>query len=368
MRVLFVRHGQFPGYAAPEAKEWARHARRAGVDVEFAVVGCLTPGHPADGFDFPVHVIDPSSALRAYRALRPLVRRADIVHYILGKGLEFLPLLSRHPRYVFSHISVSVTGRPVRDRIVNLGKRLQPFFADHVTFTDQSLRDALEPVRRVAVSLLPVGYPDDLFFPCPPRRSESVKRLLYHGAVRTMRRLEVLVEVLGRLPANYHLTILGGDSPRDEAYGQQLVALAGRLGCDSRFEITKMPQGDVRSVIDRAYLCLSYVPVLECYQEQFVIKTLESLACHRPVLATATRYSARFRDAIGPERVALTDGTVDNMVAKILEADPFVTRFYAPANLSTLVNDLKPYTFRHIVQTALLPVYRQMLGSRTAAA
>ena len=32
------------------------------------------------------------------------------MHYFLGKGLELMPLLSRHPKYVFHHISGSVTG------------------------------------------------------------------------------------------------------------------------------------------------------------------------------------------------------------------------------------------------------------------
>jgi glycosyltransferase involved in cell wall biosynthesis len=363
MRVLFVRHGLFPGYLAPETKEWAKHLWRRGVHAEVAVLGERTPESEADPLEFPVHCIDPSNTLLAYRALRPLVDRADIVHYVLGKRLEFMPLLSRRPKFVFNHISVSVTGRALEDWAINMGKRLQPFLADHVVFTDEALAAALKPIRRIPTSLLPVGYPDDLFFPCPPPVPDGGKRLLYHGAVRPLRRLDELVKVLARLPVEFTLTIVGGGSAADESYRRSLGGLAASLGCADRLHLLKKPQAEIRPLIERAYLCLGYVPMLECYQDQFVIKTIEALACHRPVLATATRFTSSFREAMGHDRLLLTDGTVDDMVAKILGADEFVRRFHAPDNLATLAEHLAPYSFRHIVGTSLVPLYERMLGN-----
>jgi len=362
MRVLFVRHGLFPGYLAPETKEWAKHLRRRGVHAEVVVLGERTPESAADPLEFPIHCIDPSNTLRAYRALRPHLERADIVHYVLGKRLELMPLLSRRPKYVFNHISVSVTGRALRDWVINLGKRLQPLLADHIVFTDACLAAALKPIRKIPISLLPVGYPDDLFFPCPPPATDGERRVLYHGAVRPLRRLDELVKVLARLPAEFTLTIVGGGSPADESYRQSLGSLAASLGCAGRLHLLKKPQAEIRPLIERAWLCVGYVPMLECYQEQFVIKTIEALACHRPVLATATRFTTRFREAIGHDRLLLTDGTVDDMVAKIRGADEFVRRFYAPDNLATLTEALAPYAFRHIVETCLVPVYQNVLG------
>jgi glycosyltransferase involved in cell wall biosynthesis len=274
-----------------------------------------------------------------------------------------MPLLSRRPRFVFNHISVSVTGRALEDWAINLGKRLQPFLADHVVFTDEALAAALRPIRRVPISLLPVGYPDDLFFPCPPPAPGGGKSLLYHGAVRPSRQLDGLVKVLALLPAEFTLTIVGGGSPADESYRQDLGGLAVSLGCANRLHLVKKPQAEVRPLIERAYLCLGYVPMLECYQDQFVIKTIEALACHRPVLATATRFTTRFREAIGRDRVLLTDGSVSDMVAKILGADEFVRRFHAPDNLATITANLASYSFRHIVDTSLMPVYEQVLGN-----
>jgi glycosyltransferase involved in cell wall biosynthesis len=365
MRVLIVRHGPFPGYLAPETKEWAKNLWRRGVHVEVAVVGGRTPEGRADALEFPVHYLETSGPLGVYGAIRRHLQGADVVHYVLGKRLELIPLLSRRPKYLFNHISVSVTGNRVRDGVINFGKRLQPMLADHVAFTDQALADALGPLVAKPVSLLPVGYPDDLFYPCPRPRPDGPRHLFYHGAVRSLRRLDVLVQALARLPRAYSMTIAGGGPAEDEAYRQHLGDLAVSLGCGERLRLTKLPQSEIRKEIECAYLCLGYVPMLECYQDQFVIKTIEALACHRPVLATATRYTTRFAESLGPDSILLTNGTVDDLVAKILAADPFIQRFYERDNLTSLCGALAPYSFRRIVETVLIPLYQSMLGETT---
>src|SRR5207248_1818402 len=134
------------------------------------------------------------------------------------------------------------------------------------------------PVLATPVEVMPVGYSQDLFFPCPERPQTSEKLLIYHGAVRPQRRLDRLIEVLARLPANYKLTIIGGGTAGDEEYRAYLGTLGERLNCSDRLELTNMAQPAIRAAIDQAYLGLSYVPMLECFQDQFVLKTLEYLA------------------------------------------------------------------------------------------
>jgi glycosyltransferase involved in cell wall biosynthesis len=363
MKVLIVQHGLFPGFVAPVAKECAKNLCLLGVDVRVAAIGKLSTMSAAEPLNFPIYSIDHGGIPATYYHLRDYIRQVDVVHYFLGKGLELMPLLSRSPKYVFHHISGSVTGDRPRDGLINFGKRLQPIFADHVIFTDQALATSLDPFGGKPVSLLPVGYADDLFYPCPPPPPAAHKQLLYHGAVRHQRRLDQLVRVLSLLPDEYTLTILGGGSAGDEEYKQSLAALAKTLHCADRLSLVNMAQADIRAVIDKTYLCLSYVPILECYQEQFVLKTLEYLACHRPVLATATRYTTRFREAIGGDRILLTDDTIEDMADKIANSAAFVTQFHSPDNLRSLSADLAPYSSRLMVETKLLPIYQSLLNS-----
>jgi glycosyltransferase involved in cell wall biosynthesis len=367
MRVLIVQHGIFPGFVAPVAKECAKNLSQLGIAVEVAAIGKRSQQVAAEPLGFPIHSIDSSSTFHIYSELRRLINDGDVVHYFLGKGLELLPLLNRRAKYVFHHISVSVSGNKSRDNLINFGKRLQPFFADLALFTDAELAETLRPVRSIPIELMPVGYADDLFFPCPPDDQpvldqSSEKDLVYHGAVRHQRRLNQLVEVLARLPREFTLTIIGGGSPSDEEYRGHLAALGKRLNCDDRLNLTNMPQAQIRSVIAKAYMGLSYVPMLECFQDQFVLKTLEYLACHRPVLATATRYTKHFSQSIGDGRILLADDDVDDMVNKIVGAADYVKAFYSPQNLDSLSDVLAPYTTRHLVQTRLLPIYEKLVN------
>lgn len=110
------------------------------------------------------------------------------------------------------------------------------------------------------------------------------------------------------------------------------------------------------------------VPMWECFQDQFVLKTLEYLVCHRPVITTATRYSKRFSQEIGEGCILLTDGTIDDMVRKIVSADKYIETFYMPQNLCSLTAHLSAYSIENIVKNRLLPLYRCVLdGNRSGS-
>lgn len=362
MRVLLVQHGIFPGYVGPVAKEWAKNLWALGVDVAVVTLGTKSPPVPTEPLNFPVYAIESTNIFQIYRELKGHLKDRDVVHYFPGKGLELMPLLNLRAKYIFNHISVSVTGKFARDRLIDAGKRVQPLFADHILYTDQPLSDALRPVRGTPTSLMPVGFPSDLFYPCPPPGPLEKKILIYHGAVRPQRRLDLLIQVLSRLPEEYSLTIIGGGLPGDESYREYLAECAQQLQCTDRVNLTNMPQSLIRAEIEKAYLCLSYVPMLDCYQEQFVIKTLEYLACQRPVLATATRYTARFSESIGGRSILLTDGTDADMIEKILNADEYVRNFYSRENLDALPSAVAPYSSRYLVENRLLPIYKGLLA------
>jgi glycosyltransferase involved in cell wall biosynthesis len=229
--------------------------------------------------------------------------------------------------------------------------------------SDQALADRLAPVVPVPVEILPVGYPADLFYPCAPFQEASERLLLYHGACRPQRRLERLIEVIARLPRRYRLRIIGGGSVADEAYRGELAKLADRIGCGDRVDLTNMPQSRIREVVEGSYLCLSYVPVINCFQDQFVLKTFEYLACHRPVLTTATRYNVGLQRRIGRERLLLALDTVEDLTTSILNADGFIRAFHEPANLGMLSAVIAPYSSATVVEQCLVPMYERLLAS-----
>jgi len=71
--------------------------------------------------------------------------------------IAYFPL-SANTRFIFNRLSVSVTGKPFRDKMINLMKRFQPIFADCAAFNDKVLVAALRPIGRTRVYLLPLGY------------------------------------------------------------------------------------------------------------------------------------------------------------------------------------------------------------------
>jgi len=361
MKVLIIQHGIFPGFGFPLVEEYAKHLYRSGVDVSVAVIGKYSPHPGAEPFRYPVYSYEDSNIIQIYMKLRKILKAFDIVHYFPGKGMEFMPLLSPNTKFIFNRLSVSVTGKPFRDKILNLMKRFQPIFADCAAFNDEALAEALRPIGGTRVQLLPLGYANDLFYPCAPYQERKDRILIYHGAVRPQRDLDKLIEVLKKLPMEYKLKIIGGGTTADEKYRDYLGRKAKPLGCAERLTMTKMPQDRIRAEIEKAYLCLSYVPMWECYQDQFVTKTLEYLACHRPVITTATRYSKRFSQEIGEGRIFLTDGTIDDMVRKIVNAEEYIKAFYLQGNLQSLTAHLSKYSTESIVKKRLLPLYESIL-------
>lgn len=361
MKVLILQHGIFPGSVAPIGKEYAKNLHLLGVDVAVAVIGEISQKIDSEPLDFPVFAIDKSSIVDSYRKLKKIAVNYDIVHYFPSKGYEFLPLFIPNAEFIFNRLSVSVSGNVLKDKLINFLKRVQPLFAKSAIFTDTQLAFKLRPFPEKPVFIMPVGYPSDLFYACPPNECSNEKVLIYHGAVRPQRELDKLVHVLGRLPPEYKLSIIGGGLVSDDAYRDHLGTLAKQIGCYDRINLTNMPQSYIRSEIEKAYMGLSYVPMWDCYQDQFVLKTIEYLACNRPVLTTATRYSKKFSEDIGNDMILLSDGSVEDMVDKIVGSEEYVNNFYRKENILSLNTILRSYSTEYLVKTRLLDIYSAVL-------
>jgi hypothetical protein len=101
--------------------------------------------------------------------------------------------------------------------------------------------------------------------------------------------------------------------------------------------------------------------MLECYQDQFVSKTIEYLACHKPVIATQTRFTKKLNKELGGNSILLTDGTVEDMKKKILECHSYIKLFYTKKNINIIKKYLSTISYKENVRSKLLPVYREIL-------
>ena len=115
-----------------------------------------------------------------------------------------------------------------------------------------------------------------------------------------------MIKVLSLLENKYHLLIIGKVSSR---YFKKLKNLIEILKCEDRVKFKEMSQEKIIEHIKKAFLCFSYVPSIESYQDQFVLKNIEYLACERPVFSTFTRYNKGFQNigaSLSPKSVIET--------------------------------------------------------------
>jgi len=358
IRVLIIMHGLFPGYVAPIPKEIAKNLFKLGIDIEVAAIG---EGMSPSGEDFKFRIIPimERTLIEQYRKLNCVIREYDIVHYFPGKGFEFLPLFNRKVRFIYNFISVSVSGRPFLDSLINALKKVQPIFADLALYTDPELKANLEPCY-IKTGVFPVGFASDLFYPCEPYKEQDKRILIYHGSCHPSRRLEQMIKVMPLLEKRYELIIIGKASGD---YISSLKKLSKELGCAERVSFAEMPQNEIRSVIERAYLCFSYVPVIESYNDQFVLKTIEYLACGRPVLSTNTRYTLKFQKEAGERNILVCGDDIGEMAEAINSSDTFVNSFYDNFELHNLYNFLYKYSNESLVKEKLLPYYESILNN-----
>lgn len=356
IRVLIVMHGLFPGYVAPIPKEIAKNLFKLGIHIEVAAIG---EGMSPSGEDFKFRIISirEKTLIGQYRKLNSLISEFDIVHYFPGKGFEFLPLFNQKVRFIYNFISVSVSGRPFFDSLVNALKKVQPIFADIALYTDSELKSNLEPCF-TKTGVLPVGFASDLFYPCAPYKEQDKRLLIYHGSCHPSRRLEQMIKVMPLLEERYELLIIGKESGD---YINSLKELAKELGCAKRVSFAEMPQNEIRSVIERAYLCFSYVPVIESYNDQFVLKTIEYLACGRPVLSTNTRYTLKFQKEAGERNILVCGDDIGEMAEAINSSNTFVNSFYNNSELQKLFKFLYKYSNESLIKEKLLPYYESIL-------
>ena len=141
---------------------------------------------------------------------------------------------------------------------------------------------------------------------------------------------------------------------------KKLNILKESLKCNDRVVFKEMAQDEIREYIKKAYLCFSYVPSNECYQDQFVLKNIEYLACGRPVLSTHTRYNKGFQTEVGKRNILLCEDKIREMAAAINSSDNFVNEFYKQNELNILYSKINNYSNKFFIKEKLFSFFREL--------
>lgn len=112
-------------------------------------------------------------------------------------------------------------------------------------------------------------------------------RLLHVGRVDARKGIDTCVRALAALPTEASLEVVGRG---DDAYLDELRALAIRLGVEARLTFTVARRGELRDRYDRADVLL-FAPR---WEEPFGLVPLEAMARATPVVATGTGGSGEF--------------------------------------------------------------------------
>lgn len=215
------------------------------------------------------------------------------------------------------------------------------------------------------VATVNLGINTTLFRPLDSREtrrllgySDSMLVAMYHGVLNRQRRIESIVEAANILKArgiaDFRILILG--------YGETMPFLRQRvaeLGLQREVQIRDaVPYQELPRMINAVDVGLAFVPQTWWFQYQPPRKTLESLSCGKPVIATAT-VGNRLFVRHGGNGILCSDSPRD--IAAALEGlsrnRSLLSVLAANARGSVL-----EYEWQRVVDRELLPLYEAVMN------
>lgn len=318
---------------------------------------------------YPSRLMVPLFLLRALFFLR----RHDfsVIHVLYNTNCFLLPLLGRiffkkrKIKYVLHQITFSIAPKQEKRLLENRKAISESGYFDAIITSNQHMSEKYYPEDlRDRLFIVPVGVNLEHFKPASFSEVLSIKRslfktddkiLVYEGTF-SGRKLETLIRAFNTLLQRYasaRLLIIGsGDG------AGSLNELSGSLGIEEKVRFTGIvPYSDVARYVSAAEIGISYVPLIEYYDVQTPLKTMEFLACGLPVIATGTKAN---KDLIRDGYNGLLTGDSEEALADamfLLIANDGLRKKLAQ-NARESVTRLN---WENIVQNDLIPAYREIL-------
>ncbi len=216
----------------------------------------------------------------SYLYLAPTTLQAALAQARIGfrlvVGESALPHQARTGRVheVARRVASEVHGRlvvPRTERVVQLAEGTRQVLLDDYRVPEHLLH------------FIPLGVDQDTFHPDPAARTslraehgvaEGEFLVLYSGKITPVKRIELLIEAVGRIGGS-KLWIVGQG---DEAYRRSLADLADRVGADCRFH-PGVPPPELARFFNAADVC--------AWPADCTISHLEAAACGRPIVIPA---------------------------------------------------------------------------------
>ncbi len=362
--ILFVRRGVYPGFDFPEAHQFAEELVRRGKRV--GIVCLRSRGEPSYEVINGVKVFRLAPNVKFFRWLFQFLllfnlwgRRFDVVHVFWGKGFSLLPIFARRAarKWVLDVRSGHIGG--FFSSLLNNGLVVaDSYFFDHVITLDERLfrklwRSSPKPRN---LHFVPMGVNEKVFRPQPARElaqklgvGESDFVLVYQGTLDKSRRLDQFLRGFSfaarRVPQLKFLVV--GDGLNRGRLEEEVR----RLGItDKVIFVGRVPYQEVSRYVSVGKAGVSYVPQTKPFLNQQVTKTLEYLACKRPVLATRLPFH---EDLVKPALGVLINDDSRSVEQGILE----LVRLEREGKLKVSRSAIKDLTWSALVRQRLLPIY-----------
>jgi glycogen(starch) synthase len=237
---------------------------------------------------------------------------------------------------------------PVAERLSRLPARVDfAAAAKYVFVSDFTRRQALDagvPLARTDVAHS--GIHPGFIRPAPEQQWRW--RLLYVGRIDRRKGIDTAIEALPHLPAEAHLTVVGGWDEREQG---RLEELSGRLGVRGR--LTFAGQQD-RDGLATAYEDADAVVFPVRWDEPWGLVPIESMARGRPVAATGRGGSGEYlRDGENCVLFEADDAIGLAGAVKRLASDPALRERLREHGLHTAERHTEP-VFNAAVEQALL--------------
>ena len=156
-----------------------------------------------------------------------------------------------------------------------------------VVSSKHEYEDAIEfGINKDKLHVIPMGIDVDEYMSKPVRQNEDTINILFVGRIARVRRIEILLQAVAKLPIPFHLTLVGGEektsSLSKSGYLGELKNLCGTININDRVTfIGPVAQGELFNWYNRGDIF-----VYSSLYENFGQPILEAAAAGLPIIST----------------------------------------------------------------------------------